>query len=64
MSWTDAQRETVSGLSTGLHWNSGEPCECGPEAYTTTKSREYSDSMLYTHTCGECGNEFETFTEG
>ena len=64
MTWTDAQRETAEGLSTGLHLNSGEPCGCGASHYTTTSDVGYSDFAVYTHRCGRCGNVFETYTEG
>ena len=62
--WTDAQRATIEGVSTGLRMNTGAPCECGPEHYTTRSVRKYSDTMLYKHTCGNCGNYFESWTEG
>lgn len=66
MSLTDAQAETVNGLdSKGLHLEPGdEPCECGPEQVVTYSERGYSDSMVYTHNCGECGRRFQTYTEG
>lgn len=65
MSLTDAQLETINGITPkGFHLNEGTPCECGPDEYTTTKERGYSDFMTYHHTCGECGNEFSTYIEG
>jgi hypothetical protein len=64
MTFTEAQRETLNGLSTGLHLNAGKPCECGPEQYSTRKERKYSDSMVYNHHCSACGNKFSTWTEG
>jgi len=48
----------------GFRLDSGEPCLCGVEALTTSKKRGYSDSLIFTHRCGECGNEFTTFIEG
>ena len=62
--WTDAQRKTVEGIGTGLLWNDGVPCECGPDAIVTRKERKYSDTMVYRHRCTECGQEFSTWTEG
>lgn len=65
MTLSDEQKATLDGISPmGLHFNKGLPCECGSEAYSTAKERGYSDSMMYTHTCRECGNVFETWTEG
>lgn len=64
-SLTEAECETVNGISpTGLHIDSGRPCDCGPEPYSTTKKRAFSDSMVYKHHCTECGNRFTTWTEG
>ena len=48
----------------GFRLDSGAPCLCSIEAITTSKKRGYSDSMIYTHRCRECGNEFTTFIEG
>jgi hypothetical protein len=64
MSFTEAQRQTLNELPTGLHLNTGSPCECGAESYSTSSSRKYSDSMVYSHKCGNCGNTFTTWTEG
>jgi len=65
MGFTDAERETIQNIGrTGLHLNEGRPCECGGSEYTTRTKSAYSDSMVYTHTCGACGNEFSTWTEG
>jgi len=65
MTLTDKQLETVNNISpTGLHLNEGTPCECGAESYSTKKKRAFSDSMIYKHTCGECGNRFSSWTEG
>ena len=62
--WTKQQRKTVEGIPTGLRWNSGVPCECGPGHINTKTSLEYSDTMLYKHRCRECGSQFSTWTEG
>lgn len=63
--FSEAQRETVAGISPmGFHLNKGTPCECGPEEYSTSKEVGYSDFVTYTHRCGSCGNEFETYIEG
>lgn len=63
--WTEAQRETVEGISPmGLMMHDGQPCECGPEPYSTKSVPLFSDGMLYRHRCSECGNGFETWTEG
>jgi hypothetical protein len=65
MSLSQAQLDTVNGISPkGFHIDSGTPCECGSEDYTTTKERGFSDSMIYKHRCGNCGNFFRTFIEG
>lgn len=65
MSLTEAQLDTVNSIRPrGLMLNSGEPCECGGDDYRTTSERKYSDSMVYHHTCKQCGNEFSTWTEG
>lgn len=66
MAFTDAQLETMNGASPrGLHFNTGDPCECGDEANISTRSRhKYSDSMVYKHKCCECGAKWETWTEG
>jgi len=48
----------------GFRLDAGVPCLCSIEAITTSKKRGYSGSMIYTHRCGECGNEFTTFIEG
>jgi len=48
----------------GLRLDEGVPCLCSIEAITTSKRRGYSDSLIFTHRCGECGNEFTTFIEG
>ena len=65
MAFSDAQLETINNTSPrGLHFNCGEPCECGVDADTSTRSlRKYSDSMLYKHRCS-CGAKWETWTEG
>ena len=48
MSLTEAELETVNGITPkGLHLNTGIPCECGPEDYSTRKERQYSDTMVY-----------------
>ena len=48
----------------GFSLDAGKPCLCSIEAITTTKKRGYSDSLIFTHRCSECGNEFTTFIEG
>jgi protein-disulfide isomerase-like protein with CxxC motif len=48
----------------GFRLDSGVPCLCSIEAITTSKRRGYSDSLIFTHRCSECGNEFTTFIEG
>jgi len=48
----------------GFRLDAGMPCLCSIEAITTTKKRGYSDSLIFTHRCSECGNEFTTFIEG
>jgi hypothetical protein len=48
----------------GFRLDSGVPCLCGIDAITTSKRRGYSDSLIFTHRCDECGNEFTTFIEG
>jgi nicotinic acid phosphoribosyltransferase len=48
----------------GFRLDSGVPCLCSIEAITTSKRRGYSDSLIFTHRCRECGNEFTTFIEG
>jgi len=65
MSFTDAQQETLHAPDRrGLHFNSGEPCECGTDADTSTHAvRKYSDTMLYEHRCA-CGATWSTWTEG
>ena len=59
----DQQNEILRQVA-GFRLDSGEPCLCGVEALTMTKKRGYSDSLIFTHQCGECGNEFTTFIEG
>jgi len=65
MSFSDAQVETLNAPdSHGLHFNSGEPCECGTDATVSTRAiRKYSDTMLYKHKCSKCGNRFTSWTE-
>jgi len=48
----------------GFRLDVGTPCLCSIEAITTTKKRGYSDSLINTHRCDECGNKFTTFIEG
>jgi nicotinic acid phosphoribosyltransferase len=48
----------------GFRLDSGVPCLCSIEAITTSKRRGYSDSLIFTHRCSDCGNEFTTFIEG
>jgi hypothetical protein len=48
----------------GFRLDSGVPCLCAIEAITTSKRRGYSDSLIFTHRCRECGNEFTTWIEG
>lgn len=48
----------------GFHPDSGEPCTCGVEHLSTSKSLGYSDFVTYTHTCRQCGNTFSTYIEG
>lgn len=48
----------------GFRLGEGFPCTCGPDSLTTRKRMGYSDSAIFTHTCAECGNQFETFIEG
>jgi hypothetical protein len=63
--WSEAKQETARGIyPMGFHLNKGEPCECGPGEYSTSKEFGYSDFVTYTHRCGSCGNEFETYIEG
>jgi len=62
--WTDAQRATVEGISTGIHWNTGDPCECGPDPISTRTERAYSDSLIFHHRCTDCGATFSTWIEG
>ena len=65
MAFSDAQLETMNNASPrGLHFNTGDPCECGADAEVSTRSsRKYSDSMVYKHKC-ECGAHWQTWTEG
>ena len=48
----------------GLRLDGGVPCLCSIEKISTHKRRGYSDSLIFTHRCRECGNEFTTFIEG
>lgn len=65
MGLTEPQQNTINGISPkGFHLNSGSPCDCGPEAYSTRKEVGYSDFVTYHHRCGDCGNEFSTYIEG
>jgi len=48
----------------GFRLDAGMPCLCSIENITTSKRRGYSDSLIFTHQCRECGNEFTTFIEG
>mgnify|MGYP006914326648 FL=1 len=48
----------------GFRLDSGVPCLCSIEAISTSKKRGYSDSLIFTHRCSDCGNEFTTFIEG
>ena len=48
----------------GFHLDEGMPCLCSIESITTSKRRGYSDSLIFTHRCRECGNEFTTWIEG
>lgn len=66
MTFSDMQLETMNGVTPrGLHFNTGNPCECGESADVGTRSqRKYSDSMVYKHKCRECGARWETWTEG
>jgi hypothetical protein len=48
----------------GFRLDAGVPCLCSIEKITTSKKRGYSDSVIYSHRCDECGNEFTTFIEG
>ena len=48
----------------GFRLDAGMPCLCSIEEITTSKRRGYSDSLIFTHRCRECGNEFTTFIEG
>ena len=48
----------------GLRLDEGVPCLCSIKKIATHKRRGYSDSLIFTHRCGECGNEFTTFIEG
>ncbi len=59
----EQQVERLRQLS-GFRLDSGVPCLCSIEAITTSKRRGYSDSLIFTHRCSECGNEFTTFIEG
>lgn len=62
---SEAQIETYNGLATGISGlNKGSPCECGPDDYNTTSTVGYSDFVTYKHRCRNCGNQFETWTEG
>jgi nicotinic acid phosphoribosyltransferase len=60
---TEQQKEILRQLP-GFRLDSGEPCLCGTDAITTTKEYGYSDSLIFHHRCGECGNEFTTWIEG
>lgn len=63
--WSELQKQTANELSPcGLEVLEGEPCECGGEAYNTSKSHGYSDTIVYNHRCSECGNRWKTWTEG
>jgi nicotinic acid phosphoribosyltransferase len=59
----EQQIEKLRQLS-GFRLDSGVPCLCSIEAITTSKRRGYSDSLIFTHRCRECGNEFTTWIEG
>jgi hypothetical protein len=48
----------------GFRLDSGTPCLCGIDAISTSKRYGYSDSLIFTHHCRECGNEFTTWIEG
>ena len=66
MAFSEQEQKSLDQIdSSGLHLNEGRPCECGEDAeYSTRKKRAYSDSMVYHHTCGTCGNTFSTWTQG
>lgn len=65
MSLNQKQLDTVNNITPrGLMLNKDTPCECGAIHYSTSKHRKFSDTMLYKHKCRECGNKFETWTEG
>lgn len=48
----------------GFRLDRGEPCLCGVEAISTRTERAFSDSLVFHHTCTECGNYFSTWIEG
>ena len=48
----------------GVRLDAGVPCLCSIEAITMIKKLGYSDSLISTYRCSECGNEFTTFIEG
>ncbi len=66
MAFSEAERASLEQIErNGLRLNDGRPCECGVDAvYSTRRERAFSDSMVYHHTCGTCGNRFSTWTEG
>ena len=60
---TDKKSELLRELP-GLHWNAGEPCYCGVEYLSTMIIEGFSDSLVFSHTCTECGGKFSTWVEG
>ena len=60
---TDKRQQILRELP-GFHLNKGEPCLCGVEAISTRTERAFSDSLVFHHTCTECGTDFSTWIEG
>ena len=60
---TEQQKQLLRELP-GFHLDKGEPCTCGKEAIQTRSRRGFSDSLIFSHRCTECGNEFTTWIEG
>lgn len=68
MAFSEAQQTTmVQASNRGVRFlpDHGRPCECGEDADVSTSiNRRYSDTVTYHHTCGTCGAQWATWTEG
>jgi len=48
----------------GFHLDTGTPCLCGADNISTRSRRGYSDSLIFSHRCTDCGTTFRTYIEG